>query len=90
MAFKGMHSAGYINKNWATYSKHNLDSSLTVLMAQIALPQFSDSALSFVRVPLAPQIPPNNKDIIAAAQLVRDLTQNYGMLKLSPIFMLYK
>jgi hypothetical protein len=50
------------------------------LMAQIALPQLSDSALNFVRVPLAPQIPPNNKDIISAAQLVKDVTQNYGML----------
>lgn len=57
-------------------------------MAQIAIPQLSDSALSFVRVPSAPQIPPNNKDLVAAAQLVRELTQNYGML-VSSIFMLY-
>ena len=49
------------------------------VMAQIALPNFSDSALGFVRVPLAPQIPPNDKDVVAAAQLVKDLTQNYGM-----------
>ena len=49
------------------------------LMAQIALPQFSDSALGFVRVPSVPQNPPNNKDVVAAALLVRDLTQNYGM-----------
>ena len=47
-------------------------------MAQIALPQFSDSALGYVRVPTAPQIPPNNKDVVAATQLVRDLTLNYG------------
>ena len=48
-------------------------------MAQIAIPQFSDSALGLVRVPLAPQIPPTNNDIVAAAQLVRDITKNYGM-----------
>jgi hypothetical protein len=48
-------------------------------MAQIALPQISDFALGFVRVPLAPQIPPNNRDVLAAAKLVGDLTQNYGM-----------
>ena len=49
------------------------------VMAQIALPNFSDSALNFVRVSLVPQIPPNDKDVVAAAQLVKDLTQSYGM-----------
>ena len=47
-------------------------------MAQITLPILSNSALDFVRVPLAPQIPPTNKDVVAAAKLVRDLTHNYG------------
>ena len=47
-------------------------------MAQIALPPFSESALSYVRVPTAPQIPPNNKDVVAATQLVTDLTISYG------------
>lgn len=47
-------------------------------MAQIALPQLSDSAIGFVRVPLAPQTPPGDKDVVAAAQLVMDLTQKYG------------
>lgn len=62
-------------------AKRNLnlsDSCLNILMAQIALPQLSDSAIGFVRVPLAPQTPPGDKDVVAAAQLVMDLTQKYG------------
>ena len=48
-------------------------------MANIPLPQIS-SARGLIRVPLAPHIPPNNQDIVAASSmLVRDLTNNFGM-----------
>lgn len=53
------------------------------LMANIPLPQISDSARGLVRVPLAPHIPPNNRDIVAAAKLVRDLANNFGMSQVS-------
>jgi hypothetical protein len=46
---------------------------------QIALPQLSNTARDFVQVPLVPHVPPNNRDIVAAAQLVKDLTINFRM-----------
>jgi hypothetical protein len=48
-------------------------------IAQIAFPQLSDTARDYAKVPLPPQVPPNKRDLIAAAQLVKDLTMNYGM-----------